>query len=87
MNFSAVLRAARNAGFRPRPLLSQRDWLGSLGLTDVAGELDAARARAARQGWVEDAVALGQEYDDLLELCSEGELGDLLVLEAVRTGS
>jgi len=87
VNFSAVLKAARDAGFRPRRLLSQRDWLRSLGLADVAGELDAARARAARQGWVEDAVALGQEYDDLLELCSEGELGDLLVLEAVRTGS
>jgi SAM-dependent MidA family methyltransferase len=87
VNFSAVLRAARKAGFRPRPLVSQRDWLRSLGLPDVAAELDAARARAARQGWVEDAVALGQEYDDLLELCSEGELGDLLVLEAIKAGT
>jgi hypothetical protein len=67
-------------------LLSQRDWLRSLGLADVAGELDAARDRAARQGWVEEAVALGREYDDLLELCSEGELGDLLVLEAIKAG-
>ncbi len=87
VNFSAVLRAARKAGFRPRPLVSQRDWLRSLGLPNVAGELDAARVRAARQGWVEDAVALGQEYDDLLELCSEGELGDLLVLEAIKAGT
>jgi len=87
VNFSAVFRAARNAGFRPRPLRSQRDWLRSLGGADVAGELDAARARAARQGWVEDAVALGQEYDDLLELCGEGELGDLLVLEAIKAGT
>jgi len=86
VNFSAVLRAARDAGFRSRRVLSQRDWLRSLGLTEVAAELDAARTRAARQGWVEDAVALGEEYDDLLELCSEGELGDLLVLEAVKTG-
>ncbi len=87
VNFSAVLRAARAAGFRPRPLLSQRDWLRSLGLTDVAGDLDAARTRAAREGWVEEVVALGQEYDDLLELCSEGELGDLLVLEAIKAGA
>jgi SAM-dependent MidA family methyltransferase len=87
VNFSAVLRAARDAGFRPRRLCSQREWLRSLGLGDVAEELDAARARAARQGWVEDAMALGQEYDDLLELCSEGELGDLLVLEAVKAGA
>ena len=87
VNFSATLRAACKAGFRPRPLVSQRDWLRSLGLADVADELDAARTRAARQGWVEEAVALGQEYDELLDLCSEGELGDLLVLEAVKTGS
>ena len=82
-----MLRAACDAGFRPRPLLSQRDWLRSLGLADVAGELDAARTRAAREGWVEDAVDLAQEYDDLLELCSEGELGDLLVLEAIKGGA
>jgi hypothetical protein len=33
---------------------------------------------------VEDVVALGQEYDDLLELCTEGELGDLFVLKATK---
>jgi hypothetical protein len=36
---------------------------------------------------VEDVVALGQEWDDLLELCTEGELGDLLVLKATKLTS
>lgn len=84
VNFSAVLRAASAGGFQPRPLVSQRDWLRSLGPADVAGELDLARTRAAQAGWVEDEVVLGQEYDDLLELCTEGELGDLFVLKATK---
>jgi SAM-dependent MidA family methyltransferase len=87
VNFSAVLRAASARGFQPGPLISQRDWLHSLGLADVAGELDLARTRAAQAGWVEDEVALGQEYDDLLELCTEGELDDLLVLKATKLTS
>ena len=54
---------------------------------EAPGELDLARTRAAQAGWVEDEVALGQEYDDLLELCTEGELGDLLVLKATKLTS
>ncbi|MEA2589312.1 MAG: hypothetical protein QOH66_2239, partial [Actinomycetota bacterium] len=84
VNFSTVLRAASARGFQPGPLVSQRDWLRALGLTDVAGELDLARTRAAQAGRVEDEVALGQEYDDLLEFCTEGEMGDLFVLKATE---
>lgn len=59
VNFSAVMRAANARGFQPGPLVSQRDWLRSLGLTDVASELDLARTRPAQARLGGDEVALG----------------------------
>jgi SAM-dependent MidA family methyltransferase len=84
VNFSAVERAARAAGFCPLPLLRQRDWLLSLGLPGIAEELELAGFQAALDGWVEHAMLLQLELDRLLELGAVGGLGDLLVFRATK---
>ena|SRR5947209_8722731 len=50
VNFSDALRAARAAEFSPSALLTQAAWLRSLGLEEVADELDLARIKLPRQG-------------------------------------
>jgi SAM-dependent MidA family methyltransferase len=80
VNFSDALRAAQAAGLSPSPLLTQTAWLRSLGLEEVAEELDLARINASTAGWIEDAVELDEELRALMELTTPGELGDCLVL-------
>jgi SAM-dependent MidA family methyltransferase len=84
VNFSAVLRAVEAAGFRPEPLVSQRTWLLSLGLAQVADEIEVAGFEAALEGWLEQAEVLQGELGLLLELGAVGGLGDLLVLRAAK---
>jgi len=82
VNFSAVLRAVEAAGFCPQPLVSQRAWLLSLGLAQVADEIEAAGFLAAIEGWLEQAEVLQGQLSLLLELGAVGGLGDLLVVRA-----
>jgi SAM-dependent MidA family methyltransferase len=84
VNFSAVLQAVEAAGFCPEPLVSQRTWLLSLGLAQVADEVEAAGFMAALEGWLEQAEVLQGELGLLLELGAIGGLGDLLVLRAAK---
>jgi SAM-dependent MidA family methyltransferase len=84
VNFSAVLRAVEAAGFCPEPLVSQRTWLLSLGLAQVADEVEAAGFLAALEGWLEQAEVLQGELGLLMELGAVGGLGDLLVLRAAK---
>ena len=84
VNFSAVLRAIDAAGFCLHPLVTQRTWLLSLGLAQIADEIDAAGFQAALQGWLEQAEVLQGELGLLLELGAVGGLGDLLVLRAAK---
>jgi SAM-dependent MidA family methyltransferase len=84
VNFSAVLRAVEVAGFCPGPLLSQRTWLLSLGLAQVAEEIETAGFLAALEGWMEQAEVLQGELGLLLELGAFGGLGDVLVLRAAK---
>jgi len=84
VNFSAVLRAVDAAGFCPQPLVTQRTWLLSLGLAQIADEIDAAGFQAALEGWLEQAEVLQGELGLLLELGAVGGLGDLLVLRAAK---
>ncbi|MCW3043088.1 MAG: hypothetical protein JWL57_1246 [Actinobacteria bacterium] len=82
VNFSAVLQAVEAAGFCPGPLVSQRTWLLSLGLAQVADEIEAAGFLSALEGWLEQAEVLQGELGLLMELGAVGGLGDLLVLRA-----
>ena len=84
VNFSAALRAVDAAGFCPYPLVTQRTWLLSLGLAQIADEIDAAGFQAALEGWLEQAEVLQGELGLLLELGAVGGLGDLLVLRAAK---
>ena len=84
VNFSAVLRAVDAAGFCPQPLVTQRTWLLSLGLAQIADEIDAAGFQAALEGWLEQAEVLQGELGLLLELGAIGGLGDVLVLRAAK---
>jgi SAM-dependent MidA family methyltransferase len=84
VNFSAVLRAVDAAGFCPHPLVTQRSWLLSLGLAQIADEIDTAGFQAALEGWLEQAEVLQGELGVLLELGAVGGLGDLLVLRAAK---
>jgi SAM-dependent MidA family methyltransferase len=84
VNFSSVLRTVDAAGFCPLPLASQRTWLLTLGLAEIADEIDAAGFQAALEGWLEQAEVLQGELGQLLELGAFGGLGDLLVLRAAK---
>ena len=84
LNFSAVLQAVEAAGFFPEPLVSQRTWLLSLGLAQVADEVEAAGFLAALEGWLEQAEVLQGELGLLMELGAVGGLGDLVVLRAAK---
>jgi SAM-dependent MidA family methyltransferase len=84
VNFSAVLGAVEAAGFSPEPLVSQRTWLLSLGLAQVAEEIEVAGFQAALEGWLEQAEVLQGELGLLLELGAFGGLGDLLVVRAAK---
>jgi SAM-dependent MidA family methyltransferase len=84
VNLSALARAAEAAGFVPQPLTTQRAWLLSLGLGQIAEELDLAGFAAALEGWQEQAVVIQGELSLVLKLVAEGGLGDLLVFRAAK---
>ena len=84
VNFSTVARAAQSAGFRPEPVITQGTWLLSLGIAQVAEELEMAGFMAALEGLVEEATVLQGELDRLMELGDAGGLGSLLVLRATK---
>lgn len=84
VNFSAVARAAQSAGWCPEPAISQSSWLLTLGIAQVADELETAGLMAALAGLVEEATVLQGELGRLMELGDAGGLGSLLVLRAAK---
>jgi SAM-dependent MidA family methyltransferase len=84
VNLSAAMRAAEAAGFCLKPLTDQRSWLLSLGLAEIADDLDLAGFEAALEGRMEQATVLQGELSQLLELGAVGGLGDLLVLRGAK---
>jgi SAM-dependent MidA family methyltransferase len=84
VNFSALVRAAREAGFTPDRLTHQRDWLLSLGLDAVAADLTGAAEEAVSWGWYEDAEVILGERDHVLALADGDGLGNLLVFRASK---
>ncbi|HEX3424802.1 MAG TPA: SAM-dependent methyltransferase [Acidimicrobiales bacterium] len=84
VNFSALQRAAGAAGFEAPVLCSQKDWLLSLGLAQMAEELDLAGLEAAIEGWVEEAALLQGQLELLLGLADPEGLGKVNVLRAAK---
>lgn len=84
VNFSAVIRAAHSAGFRTQPVITQGSWLLSLGIAQVAEEIEAAGFMAALEGLVAEATVLQGELGRLMELGDPRGLGSLLVLRAAK---
>lgn len=84
VNFSALARAARKAGFDPRPIINQGPWLVSLGLTDVAQMYRRSAQKAVDEGDDEKAVTLMAERSQLLKLAKEGGLGEAWVFLAAK---
>lgn len=84
VNFSAVARAAQRAGFRPEPVITQSSWLLTLGIAQVAEELETAGFMAALEGLVGEATVLQGELDQLMKLGDAEGLGSLLVLRGAK---
>lgn len=84
VNFSAVERAARSAGFQPQLYTTQRDWLRSLGLDEVASELEAASDQAWAAGRNQEALELQGELSRLLTLVGRLGFGDIMVWRAAK---
>ncbi|MGH2690749.1 MAG: SAM-dependent methyltransferase [Actinomycetota bacterium] len=84
VNFSALVRAARAAGWVPELLTRQRDWLHTLGLPALAGCLTDDAAHAMSLGRLEDAEVILGERDLLHKLADEAGLGACLVFRASK---
>ena len=87
VNFSALARAAEAAGLAPEPRLTQREWLGDLGLREVAGELRRLQDDAQRAGDHATMVQLLAERSRVEALAARGGLGDLKVFRAARASA
>jgi SAM-dependent MidA family methyltransferase len=84
VNFSALVRAARAAGWVPELLTRQRDWLHSLGLPALASCLTDDAADAMSWGRLDDAEVILGERDLLHKLADEKGLGACLVFRASK---
>lgn len=84
VNFSAVERAARRCGFIPQLFVTQRDWLGALGLPAAAGDLERAADAAWAEGRNADALAADEELALLRTLAARMGLGDIMVFRAAK---
>ncbi|HEY2665863.1 MAG TPA: SAM-dependent methyltransferase [Actinomycetota bacterium] len=84
VNFSALTRAAVAAGLEPGPLLSQREWLESLGSAQAADDLRRRQEEAQFAGDHAGMVHLLAERSRLSALSARGGLGDLLVFSATK---
>jgi SAM-dependent MidA family methyltransferase len=82
VNFSALARAARAAGFEPKPIVNQGPWLLSLGLSQVAHNYYRSAEKAAQNGEHEKAMTLMAERALVLKLAKEGGLGEAWVFLA-----
>lgn len=84
VDFSALRDAARSAGFKPQALLTQREFLKSLGMEESTEELRQAQKEAEAAGLHAEAVALLAERGRRHALVARGGLGDFLVFLAAK---
>ncbi len=84
VNFSALGRAAQDAGLELGPLQTQRGWLESLGLKDLVAELRRKELKARAEGRHGDYLSHMAERSRVETLAARGGLGDYLVFSAER---
>lgn len=84
VNFSALGRAAQDAGLELGPLQTQRGWLESLGLGNVVAELRRRETQAKAEGRHGDFLSYMAERSKVETLAARGGLGDYLVFRAER---
>jgi SAM-dependent MidA family methyltransferase len=85
VNFSALQKAAGNAGFDSYQMRTQRGLLESLGSSQIAQELRHLQKQAEAEGNHAEALHLLGERGRLQSLTAHGGLGDLLVFIASKT--
>ncbi|MGH2810255.1 MAG: SAM-dependent methyltransferase, partial [Actinomycetota bacterium] len=86
VNFSAVQRAAAKSGFESEELVTQKQWLISLGLEGVLTSLRSGQQDAEAAGHPSDALAFIGERSRAAALGADGGLGSLLVFTASKPG-
>ncbi|MGH2722068.1 MAG: SAM-dependent methyltransferase [Actinomycetota bacterium] len=84
VNFSALVRAARAAGWAPEVLTHQRDWLHTLGLPALARCLTDDAAHSMSWGRLEEAEGILGQRDLVHKLADEEGLGACLVFRASK---
>lgn len=84
VNFSALGRAAEDAGLSLLPLQTQRGWLESLGLRDLTAEMRRREVQARQEGRHGDYVGLLAQRSKVETLGARGGLGDYLVFAAEK---
>lgn len=84
VDFTALDREARRAGFDFELLTLQAWWLASLGAAGEAADLGAEAGIARAFGWWDDAALLERERDQILRLTDPKGLGGCLVYRASK---
>lgn len=85
VNFSAVSRAAEQAGFTHQVLCTQRSWLKFLGIDEVAAGLQADAERAWAAGRNVEGLRVEEELSLVLGLAGHMGLGDIMVFRAAKS--
>lgn len=87
VNFSALSRAAVKGNLTVGRLLTQREWLESLGLQDVLAQLVSAQKLAEREGDHGEALSWLAERSRIESLRARGGLGALRVFLAAKNAA
>ena len=85
VNFSALDRAALDAGLDILPLQTQRGWLNKLGLEKVVSFLRSEADKAQAEGRHADYLTITAQRSRVELLGARGGLGDYLVFTAEKT--
>lgn len=84
VDFSALQEAATRADLSPLMLLSQRDFLESMGISEIATALRRKQQKAQEAGDNMQAMHILGERGRIQTLTARGGLGDLLVFLAAK---
>lgn len=87
VNFSALDRAAQDAGLHVLPLRTQKGWLEKLGLGQVVAELRRQATKAQAEGRHADYLRHLAERSRVELLGARGGLGDYLVFSAEKSAA
>lgn len=84
VDFSALEAAARRAGLNPQPVVTQREFLKTLGIDGVLEEITLSQRKAEVESRHSDHLRLLAERGRVSALTAGGGLGDFLVFVAQK---